>query len=96
MVIFYNRRRQKNNAVLLAEICKDYFLSFQEEYAHTRSKTNGVICNKFENNYDYFISTSPINTYEQKIWQFITSGRSNACLTIRGGGGIGKTALVQS
>lgn len=76
-------------------ICKDYFLSFQKEFPHTISKANGVICNKFENNYDFFISTSPIDGYEQKVWQFIKSGKSNACLTIRGGGGIGKTALVQ-
>lgn len=91
----YKRYSELNDNVSHTEICKDYFLSFQEEYAHTISKANGVICNKFENNYDYFISTSPINIYEQKIWQFITSGRSNACLTIRGGGGIGKTALIQ-
>ena len=41
------------------------------------------------------IATHPIDTYAQKVWQFIKCGKSNACLTIRGGGGIGKTALVQ-
>lgn len=91
----YKRYSELNENVSYSEVCKDYFLSFQEEYSHTISKANGVICNKFENNYDYFISTSPIDSYEQKVWQFIKKGRSNACLTIRGGGGIGKTALVQ-
>ena len=91
----YKRYSELDENISYSEICKDYFLSFQEEYAHTISKANGVICNKFENNYDYFISTSPIDTYEQKVWQFIKRGRSNACLTIRGGGGIGKTALIQ-
>lgn len=91
----YKRYSELNSNISYSEICKDYFLSFQEEFTHTISKANGVICNKFENNYDYFISTSPINTYEQKVWQFIKNGRSNACLTVRGSGGIGKTALVQ-
>ncbi|MBR1854099.1 MAG: hypothetical protein IJ794_13320 [Lachnospiraceae bacterium] len=91
----YKRYSELAENVSCTKIWKDYFLSFQEESTHTICKANGVICNKFENNYDYFISTSPIDTYEQKVWQFIKKGRSNACLTIRGGGGIGKTALVQ-
>ena len=91
----YKRYSELDENVSFSQICKDYFLSFQKEFPHTISKANGVICNKFENNYDFFISTSPIDGYEQKVWQFIKSGKSNACLTIRGGGGIGKTALVQ-
>lgn len=91
----YKRYSEIDENISYSEICKDYFLSFQEEFTHTISKANGVICNKFENNYDYFILTNPIDTYEQKVWQFIKNGRSNTCLTVRGGGGIGKTALVQ-
>lgn len=91
----YKRYNDLSDNISYSKICKDYFSSFQEEFTHTISKANGVICNKFENNYDYFISTSPIDNYEQKVWQFIKTGKSNACLTIRGGGGIGKTALVQ-
>lgn len=91
----YKRYSELDQNISYAKICKDYFLSFQEEFSHTISKANGVICNKFENNYDYFISTSPFDSYEQKVWQFLKKGKSNACLTIRGGGGIGKTALIQ-
>ena len=91
----YKRYSELKDNSSYSKICKDYFLSFQKEFSHTISKANGVICNKFENNYDYFISTPPIDSYEQKVWQFIKSSKSNACLTIRGGGGIGKTALVQ-
>lgn len=91
----YKRYSELSDNSTYSKICKDYFLSFQKEFSHTISKANGVICNKFENNYDYFISTSPIDSYEQKIWQFIKNSKSNACLTIRGGGGIGKTALIQ-
>lgn len=91
----YKRYSDLNDNISFSKICKDYFMSFQEEFSHTISKANGVICNKFENNYDYFIYTSPIDSYEQKVWRFINDGKSNACLTIRGGGGIGKTALVQ-
>jgi len=72
-----------------------YFQSFQEENKYTICKANGIICNKFENNYDYFISIHPITGYVTQIWEFIYKNRSNTCLTIRGGGGIGKTALVQ-
>ena len=91
----YKRYNDISDNISYSQICKDYFASFQEEFKHTISKANGVICNKFENNYDYFISTSPIDNYEQKVWKFIYAGKSNACLTIRGGGGIGKTALIQ-
>lgn len=91
----YKRYSELKDNSSYSKICKDYFLSFQKEFSHTISKANGVICNKFENNYDYFISTPPIDSYEQKVWQFVKSSKSNACLTIRGGGGIGKTALVQ-
>lgn len=91
----YKRYSELKDNSSYSKICKDYFLSFQKEFSHTISKANGVICNKFENNYDYFISTPPIDSYEQKVWQFIKNSKSNACLTIRGGGGIGKTALVQ-
>ena len=91
----YKRYSELSDNISYSKICKDYFLSFQEEYSHTICKANGVICNKFENNYDYFISTNPIDSHEQKVWNFLKKNRSNACLTIRGGGGIGKTALVQ-
>lgn len=91
----YKRYSDLSENISYSEVFKEYFLSFQEELSHTITKVNGVICNKFENNYDYFIATSPIDTHVQKIWEFIKKNKSNACLTIRGGGGIGKTALVQ-
>ena len=91
----YKKYSELGENISYSRICKDYFLSFEQEFPHTIRKANGVICNKFENNYDYFISTSPIDTYEKKVWDFIDYSKSNACLTIRGGGGIGKTALVQ-
>lgn len=46
----YKRYSELAQNVSYSEICKDYFLSFQEEFPHTISKANGVICNKFENN----------------------------------------------
>ena len=67
----YKRYSELSDNISYSKICKDYFLSFQEEYSHTICKANGVICNKFENNYDYFISTNPIDSHEQKVWNFL-------------------------
>ena len=72
-----------------------YFQSYQTENRYTFCKVNGIICNKFENNYDYFINVDPIRKYVTQVWDFLNKNRSNTSLTIRGGGGIGKTALVQ-
>lgn len=78
-----------------SQIVPGYFQSFQKENAYTFCKANGMICNKFENNYDSFIAIDPITKYVSQIWKFIESSRSNVCITVRGGGGVGKTALVQ-
>lgn len=94
-VFTYNKYSDLVENATLQETFKDYLMSFGEEHVHTVLRINGVICNKFENNYDYFVTTKPISSYEQKVKEFLISGRSNTCLTIRGGGGIGKTALVQ-
>lgn len=72
-----------------------YFQSFQKENEHTFSKSNGIICNKFENNYDSFIAIDPITNHVSQIWSFIKNNRSNVCITVRGEGGVGKTALIQ-
>lgn len=90
----YKRYSSIENNISYSQQFKDYLLQ-QEESDHTIIKANGVICNRYENNYDYFISTSPIDTHVQKVWSFIVNNKSNTCLTVRGGGGIGKTALVQ-
>lgn len=78
-----------------SQIVPGYFQSFQKENVYTFCKTNGMICNKFENNYDSFIAIDPITKYVSQIWKFIDNSRSNVCITIRGGGGVGKTALIQ-
>lgn len=78
-----------------SQIVSGYFQSFQKENAYTFCKANGMICNKFENNYDSFIAIDPITKYVSHIWEFIANSRSNVCITVRGGGGVGKTALVQ-
>lgn len=78
-----------------SQIVPGYFQSFQKENAYTFCKANGMICNKFENNYDSFIAIDPITKYVSQVWKFIESSRSNVCITVRGGGGVGKTALVQ-
>ena len=72
----------------------DYFTSYQQTGEHTICRSNGVISNRFDNNYDYFIDISPFKGYVTEIWEFLTKNKSNTCLTLRGGGGIGKTALV--
>lgn len=71
-----------------SQIVPGYFQSFQKENAYTFCKANGMICNKFENNYDSFISIDPITKYVSRIWKFIESSRSNVCITVRGGGGV--------
>lgn len=84
-----------DNEPRYSQIVPGYFQSFQEENMYTFCKANGIICNKFENNYDSFIAIEPITRYVSQIWDFISNSKSNVCLTIRGGGGVGKTALIQ-
>ena len=84
-----------DNEPRYSQIVPGYFQSFQEENKYTFCKANGIICNKFENNYDSFIAIEPITRYVAQVWGFISSSKSNVCLTIRGGGGVGKTALTQ-
>lgn len=78
-----------------SQIVPGYFQSLQKENVYTFCKANGIICNKFENNYDSFIAIDPITKYVSQVWEFIEKSRSNVCITVRGGGGVGKTALVQ-
>ena len=72
----------------------NYFTSYKKTSEHTICRSNGVISNRFNNNYDYFIDIPPFKGYVTQIWDFLKKNKSNTCLTIRGGGGIGKTALV--
>ena len=72
----------------------DFFTSYKKTSEHTICRSNGVISNRFDNNYDYFINIPPFTGYVTQIWDFLKRNKSNTCLTIRGGGGIGKTALV--
>lgn len=72
-----------------------FFTGHRKENKYTIDRGNGVVSNKFENNYDYFVDIAPFTKYVTQIWEFLIKNQSNTCLTIRGGGGIGKTALVQ-
>lgn len=73
----------------------DFFTAYRQVGKYTIQRGSGVISNKFENNYDYFVDIPPFTKYVTQIWNFLVNNKSNTCLTIRGGGGIGKTALVQ-
>lgn len=72
----------------------DYFTAYRKERKYTICRANGVISNKFESNYDYFVNIPPFSAYVTQIWEFLIKNQSTVCLTIRGGGGTGKTALV--
>lgn len=72
----------------------DYFTSYRKERNNTICRANGVVSNKFESNYDYFIDIPPFSGHVAKVWDFLINNQSTVCLTIRGGGGIGKTAIV--
>lgn len=73
----------------------DFFTGYREENKYTIRRGNGVVSNKFKNNYDSFVNIAPFTKYVTQIWEFLIKNQSTTCLTIRGGGGIGKTALVQ-
>ena len=72
----------------------DYFTSYRKERNNTICRANGVVSNKFESNYDYFIDIPPFSGHVARVWDFLINNQSTVCLTIRGGGGIGKTAIV--
>ena len=78
-----------------SETFPDFFTAYRKIGKYTIHRANGVVSNKFENNYDYFVDIAPFTRYVAQIWDFLLNNKSNTCLTIRGGGGIGKTALVQ-
>ena len=78
-----------------SKIFPSFFTGYRKENKYTIDRGNGVISNRFENNYDYFVDIAPFTKYVTQIWDFLIKNQSNTCLTIRGGGGIGKTALVQ-
>lgn len=78
----------------ISQTTLDFFTTYRKIDKHTICRANGVISNKFENNYDYFVDTEPFSGYVKQIWNFLSENRSNTCLTIKGNGGIGKTALV--
>lgn len=78
-----------------SETFPDFFTAYRQVGKYTIRRANGVVSNKFENNYDYFVDIPPFTKYVTQIWDFLLNNKSNTCLTIRGGGGIGKTALVQ-
>lgn len=99
----YKIQNGKFDYLLASEIREDnkfsqnevsFFTSYRKENAHTICRANGVISNKFANNYDYFVNIEPFTDYVKQIWEFLTKNQSNTCLTIRGSGGIGKTALI--
>lgn len=77
------------------ETFPDFFTGYREKNEYTIQCGNGVVSNRFDNNYDYFVNIAPFTKYVTQIWDFLIKNQSNTCLTIRGGGGIGKTALVQ-
>jgi len=57
---------------------------------------NGIVANDFENNYDYFLyDIKPFDKYVTQIWSALINAQANICITISGGGGVGKTALAQ-
>ncbi|MBU9713852.1 NB-ARC domain-containing protein [Evansella tamaricis] len=60
-----------------------------------RTSLNGTISNVYENNYDKDSYIEISNEYINKINDFLLSNQSNACCTIWGFGGVGKTATVQ-
>ena len=78
----------------LTQFYIDYFTSYRKEGNHTICRANGVVSNKFESNYDYFVNIPPFSAYVTQIWDFLIKNQSTVCLTIRGGGGTGKTAIV--
>lgn len=78
-----------------SETFPDFFTAYRQVGKYTIIRGNGVVSNKFENNYDYFVDIQPFTKCVTQIWDFLLNNKSNTCLTIRGGGGIGKTALVQ-
>ena len=81
----------------LSKTFPDFFNSYRQQIdKQTIRYVNGIIANDFENNYDYFFSDiKPVNKYFTQIWASLINAQSNTCIIIRGGGGVGKTALVQ-
>ena len=99
----YKLQSEKFDYCLVSEIRDDYtysktfrgcFTSYRQISKYTICRANGVVSNRFENNYDYFVDIPPFSKHVTLIWDFLIKNQSNTCLTIRGGGGIGKTALV--
>lgn len=46
-----------------SQTASDFFTTYREIDSHTICHANGVISNKFENNYDYFVDTEPFTNY---------------------------------
>lgn len=90
----YYRVSEINDDYFKSKTFPDFFTAYRQVSKYTILRANGVISNKFENNYDYFIDIAPFTKYVTQIWEFLIKNQSNTCLTIRGSGGVGKTALV--
>lgn len=91
----YYRVSEINDDFKFSKTFPNFFTNYRQVGKYTIRRANGVVSNKFKNNYDYFVDIAPFTKYVTQIWDFLLNNQSNTCLTIRGGGGIGKTALVQ-
>lgn len=91
----YSRVSEIDDSYKYSKTFPDFFTGYRQVSKYTIIRGNGVVSNNFKNNYDYFIDIAPFTKYVTQIWDFLLKNQSNTCLTIRGGGGIGKTALVQ-
>ena len=91
---YYCRVSEINDDDSEPKMFPNFFTSYRKVSKYTVERANGVISNKFENNYDYFINIAPFTKCVTQIWDFLIKNQSNTCLTIRGSGGVGKTALV--
>lgn len=91
---YYSRVSEINDVHPEPKTFPEFFTAYRQVSKHTIQRANGVLSNKFENNYDYFINIAPFTKYVTQIWDFLIKNQSNTCLTIRGSGGVGKTALV--
>ncbi|OCA87902.1 hypothetical protein A8F94_08705 [Bacillus sp. FJAT-27225] len=88
--IKYSKILGEDDYYLEWEEIKDLFYSPDQE---RKLSLNGLIMNKFENNYSEYFNLD--KTLEKGIYDFLIKNNSSVALTLWGHGGVGKTALVQ-
>ncbi|WP_433745195.1 NB-ARC domain-containing protein [Falsibacillus pallidus] len=89
--IKYSKILSEDESYLEWEEIKDLFYSPDQE---RKLSLNGLIMNKFENNYTEYFNLD--DNLEKSINDFLIKNTSSVALTLWGHGGVGKTALVQS